>query len=38
MYADDAPTLVHVSMPRDDALDSERDEMDVIDLELEEFQ
>ena len=29
MYADYAPTLVHVSMLRDDALDSESDEMDV---------
>ena len=29
MYTDDAPTLVYVSMLRDDALDSESDEMDV---------
>ena len=37
MYTDDAPTLVHVSMPRDDALDSETDKMDVVDQELAEF-
>ena len=37
MYGDDAPTLVHVSMPRDDALDSETDEMDVVDQERAEF-
>lgn len=29
------PTLADVSKPRDDAVDTEDDEMDVIDLELE---
>ena len=29
--------MVHVSTSRDDALDSEGDEMEVVDQELEEF-
>ena len=37
VYADDAPTLVHMSMPTDDALDSETVEMDVVNQELAEF-
>ena len=37
VYADDAPTLVHMSMPTDDAFNSETDEMDVVDQELAEF-
>ena len=37
VYTDDAPTLVHMSMPRGDALNSVTDEMDVVDQELAEF-
>ena len=36
-YTGDAPTLVDVFMPRDDALDTEDIEMDITDYELEEF-
>ena len=39
MHAEDAPTLlIHVSTPRDDAISSVGDEMDVADWKLEEFQ
>ena len=38
VYTDNAPTLVHMSTPRDDTLDSDIDEMDVVDQELAEFQ
>ena len=37
IYTGDTSTLVNVFMPRDDALDTEDDEMDVTDHELEEF-
>ena len=37
IYNGDTPTLIDVFMPRDDALDTEDDEMDVTDHELQEF-
>ena len=36
IYAEDTPALVDVFMPRDDALDTEDNEMNVTDHELEE--
>ena len=37
VYTDDVPTLVHMSTPRDDALNFETDKLDVVDQELAEF-